>query len=59
MPLSEPILVFDIGGTKVAAGVLEPGFGVAQRAEIATDAAEGPERVAERIVALGQTVLAA
>ena len=57
MSLSEPILVFDIGGTKVAAAVLEPDFAVRQRSEIATNAAEGPERVAERIAALGRTVL--
>lgn len=58
MSLREPILVFDIGGTKVAAGVLEPGFAVRQRSEIATDAADGPERVADRIAALGRAVLA-
>lgn len=58
MSLSEPILVFDIGGTKVAAAVLEPGFAVHQRSEIATDAADGPERVAERIAVLGRAVLA-
>ncbi|MCB0147870.1 MAG: ROK family protein, partial [Caldilineaceae bacterium] len=57
MSLSEPILVFDIGGTKVAAAILEPDFAVRQRSEIATNAAEGPERVAERIAALGRTVL--
>lgn len=59
MQLAEPILVFDIGGTKVAAGVLEPGFTISQRREIATGAADGPERVATRIVALGRAVLAA
>lgn len=55
----EPILVFDIGGTKVAAGVLSPNFTVSHRREIATQAADGPERVAARIVALGREVLAA
>ena len=39
MSLHEPLLVFDIGGTKSAAGVLGPGFAVLQRSEIATDAA--------------------
>ena len=58
MSLCEPILVFDIGGTKVAAGVLGPAFAVLQRSEIATDAAAGPKRVVERIIALGRTVLA-
>lgn len=59
MHLPEPILVFDIGGTKVAAGVLAPDFSVSHRREIATLAAEGPERVAARIVALGRDVIAA
>ncbi|MFO7632781.1 MAG: ROK family protein [Caldilinea sp.] len=57
MQLSEPILVFDIGGTKVAAAVVEPGFAISHRQEIATLAADGPERVAERIVALGRAVI--
>ena len=59
MHLPEPILVFDIGGTKVAAAVLAPDFTISQRREIATLAMEGPERVAVRIVALGREVLAA
>ena len=59
MHLPEPILVFDIGGTKVAAGVLAPDFSVSHRREIATQAADGPERVAARIVALGREVITA
>lgn len=59
MPLREPTLVFDIGGTKVAAGVLTPELSVRQRREIATQVADGPERVAARIVALGREVLTA
>jgi len=59
MPLREPTLVFDIGGTKVAAGVLTPDLSVRLRREIATQAADGPERVAARIVALGREVLTA
>lgn len=59
MHVPEPILVFDIGGTKVAAGVLSPDFSVSHRREIATQAAEGPERVAARIVKLGREVMAA
>jgi len=54
---SEPLLVFDIGGTKVAAAVLEPGLVVSSRREMATQAAEGPERVAERVAALGRALL--
>lgn len=56
--LSEPILVFDIGGTKIAAAVLAPDFTISHRCEIATLAAEGPERVVERIVAVGREVMA-
>jgi len=56
--LPEPTLVFDIGGTKVAAAVLAPDYTIHHRHEIATQAADGPERVAERIVALGRAVLA-
>ena len=54
---SEPLLVFDIGGTKVAAAVLEPGLVVSSRQEMATQAAEGPEHVAGRVAALGHAVL--
>lgn len=59
MHLPEPILVIDIGGSKVAAGVLAADFTVSHRREIATQAADGPERVAARIVALGREVLTA
>lgn len=55
---SEPLLVFDIGGTKIAAAVLAPDFTVSHRCEIATLAAEGPERVVDRIVAVGREVMA-
>jgi glucokinase len=58
LPL-EPILVFDIGGAKVAVGVLAPELTLSHRREIATQAAEGPERVTARIVALGHEVMAA
>jgi len=59
MNLHEPVLVFDIGGTKVASGVLLPDYTLAARAEIETQAAAGPGRVATRIVELGQRVLSA
>ncbi len=87
MANAEPVLVFDIGGTKVACALfLPPGSpylgsqaaaglpeGVSSvgapkgdvspgallcRAEIETQAADGPEVVAQRVVALGQRVLA-
>lgn len=57
MQLTEPVLVFDIGGTKVAAAVLEPDFSLRQRREIATRAAEGPAQVVERVAALGHAVM--
>ncbi|MBW7883218.1 MAG: ROK family protein [Caldilineaceae bacterium] len=59
MPLIEPILVFDIGGTKVAAAVLQPDFTVVDRMEVATEAARGPEHVVERVVGLGHQVMSA
>jgi glucokinase len=58
MPDARSVLVFDIGGTKVAAAVLTPAGALLGRAEIDTEAAAGPEAVAGRIVALGRGVLA-
>lgn len=58
MDLHEPVLVFDIGGTKVAAGVLLPDRTVACRDEIETLALRGPEDIATRIVGLGRRVMA-
>lgn len=52
-----PVLVFDIGGTKVAGGVLVADV-IRCRAEMATEAAVGPAVVLERVVALGRTLLA-
>lgn len=57
MNLHEPVLVFDIGGTKVASGILLPDYTLVARAQIETQAAAGPERVAARIVELGLGVL--
>lgn len=56
--LAEPVLVFDIGGTKVAAAVMLPDATICARAEIATAAVLGPQRVVERIGELGRRVLA-
>lgn len=58
MILQEPVLVFDIGGTKVAAGVLLPDLTVVRRREIETLASRGPEEIAARIAGLGRQVLA-
>jgi glucokinase len=55
--LTEPVLVFDIGGTKVAAAVMLPDATIRARAEIATAAVLGPRRIVERIGELGRRVL--
>jgi glucokinase len=58
MPSSKPVLVFDIGGTKVACAVWTPDGEIAGRSEIDTQAEAGPEAVVARIVQLGHSVLA-
>ena len=57
MPDHKPVLVFDIGGTKIACGVWTPDGDLVSRTEIDTQAAAGPEVVAGRIVELGHRVL--
>lgn len=58
MKNSKPVLVFDIGGTKVACAVWIPSGDLIGRAQIETQAAEGPEAVVRRIAGLGRDVLA-
>jgi glucokinase len=53
------VLAIDIGGTKLAAGVVDVGGTILVRGEVPTRAAEGPERVLDRIVRLARDVLAA
>jgi glucokinase len=53
-----PVLVFDIGGTKIAGGV-SVGGAIHCRTEVATGAADGPDAVLGRIVSLGRKVLTA
>jgi glucokinase len=48
----------DIGGTKLAVGIVDGGGRVLARGEVPTLAAEGPERVLDRIVRLAEAVLA-
>ena len=55
--MSEPILVLDVGGTKLAAGILLDDNTVVSRAETPTLAEEGGEAVLARLVALGRRVL--
>jgi glucokinase len=51
------VLAVDIGGTKLAAGIVDGAGRVLARGEVATLAAEGPERVLDRIIRLAKTVL--
>jgi glucokinase len=57
MSSHKPVLVFDIGGTKVACAVWTPGGDLTARTEIDTQASDGPEVVAGRIVELGRWVV--
>lgn len=58
MTSTKPVLVFDIGGTKVACAVWAPGGELLCRDEIETRAVEGPQAIVRRIGELGRRVLA-
>jgi glucokinase len=51
------VLAIDIGGTKLAAGVVDAAGAILVRGEVPTVAAEGPEQVLKRIVGLGKDLL--
>lgn len=51
------VLAIDIGGTKLAAGIVDAGGAILARGEVPTLASEGPERVLHRIVRLAEDVL--
>jgi len=53
------VLAIDIGGTKLAAGIVDGSGSILARGEVPTLAAEGPERVLDRIVRLANDVLGA
>ena len=53
------VLAIDIGGTKLAAGIVGPAGNILARGETPTLASEGPERVLNRIFRLAENVLAA
>jgi glucokinase len=53
------VLALDIGGTKIAAGVVDPSGEVRSFAVESTRAEEGPERVVDRLFALGRRAVAA
>ena len=59
MSSTRSVLVFDIGGTKLACAVWLPNGELWGRAEIPTEAQSGPEEIAGRLVALGRRVLTA
>jgi glucokinase len=51
------VLAIDIGGTKLAAGIVDPEGRILARGEVPTQAAEGLEPVLGRIVGLGRDLL--
>ena len=55
--MAATVLGIDIGGTKLAAGVVDAAGGILARGEIPTVASEGPDRVLERVVGLAKDVL--
>jgi glucokinase len=57
MTNARPVLVFDIGGTKVACAVWTAAGDLLGRAQIETQAAAGPEAIVRRIAELGRRVL--
>lgn len=53
------VLAIDIGGTKLAAGIVDAAGSILARGEVPTLATEGPESVLDRIIRLAGDVLAA
>jgi glucokinase len=56
--LHQPILALDVGGTKLAAGVVSPDGTIHSFGRIATAVDEGPIAVVKRLLELGEQVLA-
>ncbi len=54
-----PVLAIDVGGTKLAAGILAADGRLHQRAEVPTLAREGAEAILGRIIELAQNVMEA
>ncbi len=54
--MSEVILAVDLGGTRMRAARLDEQLNILQRAEVPTLAAQGPDKVIERMIALLQEV---
>lgn len=57
MFINEVVLGIDIGGTKLAAGIVDATGNILARGEVPTLAAEGPERVLDRTVQLARNLL--
>ncbi|MGH3742533.1 MAG: ROK family protein, partial [Micromonosporaceae bacterium] len=53
------VLAIDIGGTKLAAGVMTPDGGLLSFVQTPTKVEEGPDKVIERLLDLGHDALAA
>ncbi len=51
------VLAIDIGGTKLAAGIVGTDGRILARGEVPTLAAEGPERVLDRLIRLARSLL--
>ncbi len=58
-PTPPPVLALDVGGTKLAAGILAADDTLQQRAEVPTLAHEGADAILARLIALAQNVMAA
>ena len=58
MALQQPVLALDVGGTKLAAGVVSPDGTVQSFSQIATAVGEGPAAVVKRLLDLGEHALA-
>jgi glucokinase len=56
--LQQPVLALDVGGTKLAAGVVSPDGTVQSFGQIATAVGEGPAAVVKRLLDLGEHALA-
>lgn len=52
------VLALDIGGTKLAAGVVDASGAIRASDRMPTHASEGPDRVIDRLIALGRSVVA-
>ncbi|ASO19317.1 glucokinase [Actinoalloteichus hoggarensis] len=58
-PAADVVLGLDVGGTKLAAGVVSRGGEVSAFTTVPTEAADGPAKVIDRLCALAGDVLAA